>query len=296
MVNKMNMILMVYVKNAFKEFILPALDNANYSLVLHKEIFELEEDIDLSMEVVEQKWRFTANDYYNIKKGDILYFGTELTNGDVLDIVINGRQRATLIVWETTKSFQVFKKYDILGMSEITVGKEESNVIQYDFFGLISRKHARLYKKSNEMVIEDSSSNGIFLNSRKISTGITLKFGDYINIFGLHIIYLKNVLAIAAVNEYRVDETRLQKHVVEKMTDERVVSVFKEKELFHRAPRNIPNLYTEPIKIEAPPNIHIEEMEPLFLVIGSAFSMAIPMLLGTLCSILGMGMVEMSFT
>lgn len=284
----MNMILMVYVKNAFKEFVLPSLDNANYSLVLHKEIFELEEDIDLSMEVVEQKWRFTVNAHYDIKKGDMLYFATELANGDVLDIVINGRQKATLIVWETTKSFQVFKKYDILGMSEITVGKEESNIIQYDFFGLISRKHARLYKKNNEMVIEDNSSNGIFLNSRKISTGITLKFGDYINIFGLHIIYLKNMLAIAAVNEYRVDETRLRKHVVEKMTDERVVSFSKEKELFHRAPRNIPKLYTEPIKIQAPPNIHTEEMEPLFLVIGSAFTMAIPMLLGALCSILGM--------
>lgn len=285
----MNTILMIYVQNAFKEFILPSLDNADYSFTLHKEVFELEEDIEVSLEVVEQKWKFVQQSKYDIIKDNMIYFATALKNGDVLDFVVNGRKQASIIVWESVKSFQVYKKYNIFNIQEITIGKEAANIIQYDFYGLISRKHAKLSRKSGEIIIEDYSANGIFLNSRKISTGMTLKFGDFINIFGLHIVYLGNVIAIAAISDYIVNQELLHQYPIEKFIDERSTALHGKKELFHRAPRNIPKLYTEEIEIEAPPSMHTEKMQPMFLVIGSAFTMAIPMLLGCLCSVLGMG-------
>ena len=52
---------------------------------------------------------------------------------------------------------------------------------------------------------------------------------------------------------------------------------------FHRAPRNVPLIYKEIIKIEQPPEPHFSKKKSLFMQIAPPFTMAIPMLLG--CSL-----------
>lgn len=287
---EMNIILMVYVKNAFKEFILPSMDNANYSFVLHKEVFDLEKDEEIVLEVVEQQWKFLVQKEYSIKKQDVVYFGETLQDGDVLELITKQNQRASIIVIQTTKSFQVFKKYDISSISEITIGKEALNTIQYDFYGLISRRHARLYRSSNGFVIEDVSSNGIFLNSRRITSGKKLEFGDCINAFGLHLVYLGNVLGICGIGEgLQVNEGILRPYIKQNVTvmPGSVTNKRGEKEFFHRSPRDIPQLYKTPIEIETPPEPKRSKPQPMFMTIGPAFTMAIPMMLGSLLAITG---------
>ena len=54
---------------------------------------------------------------------------------------------------------------------------------------------------------------------------------------------------------------------------------------FNRAPRKLPVLYKEEVEIEAPPAPTVREKKPAFMVIGPAFTMAIPMLLGAVITI-----------
>ena len=55
---------------------------------------------------------------------------------------------------------------------------------------------------------------------------------------------------------------------------------------FNRSPRNIPSVAIEPVEIEAPPSPRMAKERPVFLTIGPAFTMAVPMLLGCSMAIL----------
>lgn len=276
----MNTILMVYVKDAYKEFILPAIDNADYVITLHKEIFYLEQDEEIYMEIIDQKWRFVESPDYSIKKKDESYFGKIIQNGDVLELVKNHSQNISILVLQSRQSFQVFKKYDITKVSEITIGKEETNVIQYDFQNLMSRKHGRIFRKGEKFFIEDTSANGIFLNSIRIQEQEMLQFGDCINIFGLHVIYLGDILGVCRIGGELEVKEQLSPYYRNEKKAKRIKKIKTNKTYFHRSPRNIPPLYRGKIEIK-----RICKKEPINtpyinIIIGIEMIMALCVLMG----------------
>jgi S-DNA-T family DNA segregation ATPase FtsK/SpoIIIE len=58
----MNIILSVYTKIYFKEFLLPALNNSDYEVVLQKTIFQLNSDLHLKLEVLDNQWSIKEDD------------------------------------------------------------------------------------------------------------------------------------------------------------------------------------------------------------------------------------------
>ena len=57
----MNIVLSVYTKSAFKEYILPSLNNSDYSIVLYKDYFHIHEDVCLELEILDYEWKFKSN-------------------------------------------------------------------------------------------------------------------------------------------------------------------------------------------------------------------------------------------
>ena len=53
----MNYILSVYSANAFKENLLPSIDDADYSITLQSSLFGITEDVDIELEVIDGKWK-----------------------------------------------------------------------------------------------------------------------------------------------------------------------------------------------------------------------------------------------
>ena len=75
----MGFVLSVYSKNAFKEFVLPAVNNTEITLPLEHYIFQNRDDIGLKMEVIDGNWYFRNGEdsiYTNGKE----YAGKPLTS------------------------------------------------------------------------------------------------------------------------------------------------------------------------------------------------------------------------
>ncbi|BCN29966.1 type VII secretion protein EssC [Anaeromicropila herbilytica] len=286
------MVLMVNSKGALKEFLLPAINNADYTIRLHKGIFQIVEDIELQLEVVDNKWRLHQVEEYEIRKNDKKYTGSILKDGEIFDLYQETDKLLTIIVVESSHTFSVFKKYNIQNISEISIGKSSSCTIQFDSFSLVSRNHAILKREGNDFTIDDLSANGTFLESKRMNGRQTLNFGECINIFGLHLVYLDHVLAVSALSgSLTIDENKLNIYKASDIEEESISEEKKnntKKRYFSRSPRSIPGIYKEPIEIEAPPNKRQTKQRPLYMTIGPAFSMAIPMLLGSGIAILGM--------
>lgn len=275
----MSFVISVYSRNAFKEYLLPPLNNADYAVMLHKNFFHIKSDVKIRLEVIDEKWKFLPDSHYQVRKNRQPYFNHALADQDILGITTASREELTVIVKEMTSVFHSYEKFQLKSQAGITIGKDGSNDIVYDYQKMVSKLHAQLMKQGEVCRIINKSPNGTYVNSMKVEDEASLSLGDYINIMGLHIVYLGNVLAVdTAGSGASVSNSKL-KPVSE---DEKTVFLNREQELsegkilYHRAPRSYETPDTESIEIEAPPTLNKIKQQPLYMVIGPSVTMALP--------------------
>ena len=139
----MSTILSVYCKSAFKEFLLPAVNNANSSIILAKGVFGLNQDLEIPMEVIEHKWSFISSDRYTLTCDNASVFERDIKDGDLIKLCIGDMNLISILVRESDSYFSVYDKYDISRLSEpVTIGSNENNMIVYGGGGLVSGLHA----------------------------------------------------------------------------------------------------------------------------------------------------------
>jgi len=277
------MVLIAYRSDLYKEFVLPNTDNSDFSILLDRDIFKFVEDIDLHVEVARSVRKLRASKDYRIKLNGEVVNECELHHGDIISIKTKNGERFNCIIADTAPTFEVLEKYDISATSYISIGEDKDNIISYSFNDLVSKFHCEIRRNNDGFYITDTSKNGIFLKSERINKTHHLRFGDEINIFGLHIVFLGNILAVASnYGELSVSDKYLKKYVAP--TRERATrgsSDGHNEVYFGRSPRLHYNINTDPVDIEEPPTPKFSKKKPLLYTIGPAFTMAIPMLLGS---------------
>ena len=288
----MSVIISAYCQTAYKEYLLPATDNADTSIILYKDLFGLPNDVTVALEIIGSKWMFPPSADYQILKNtkdhEELYFEREIRGGDVLVLRLPDMRAVSLIVRETDSSFSAFTKYDITGVRSVSIGSDPANDICVNILGLVSHRHAVLEFTGTSCILRDNHSrNGVYVNTLRLQNSCEIRIGDLINVLGLQIIWLGNLLA---VNEADVNVQIRSPYLVP--VNGRGIRSFAAPpsaavpapagdRLFHRAPRNLEELDTDTVEIEIPPRPGRLEQRSVLATIGPSFTMAIPMLLGT---------------
>lgn len=290
------MILMIYSSNACREFLLPNIHDADYELRLDKENFRLSKSVKVNLEVTAEGWRIQKSEAYYLKYQGVHEDSHLLRHGDILEIKTRRGESLQVITAGSMLSFQVMKKYDISAMKEISIGKSAGNIIQYQFMELVSASHATLHRHSDGWYLYDQSSNGVFTEKERVRGKYRLNFGDHLHIFGLHLVFLNDILAVGTyIGELHVNESILKaREGKEWPAGNGETRPVREQKYFNRSPRNLPVIYHEKEEIESPPSPKTVKERPLFLTIGPAFTMAIPMMLGCGFAIFGSKMSGMT--
>lgn len=289
----MSYIISVYTKKAFRDFNLPVLDNSDYRIVLAGKEFSLPENIAVDLEVLDGNWKFVKSESYSIIKDGRSYFNVSIKNGDLLRIITNSGIRLSVVITETNENFPVFTKYKV-NNDTLTIGSGRLNSIRYDNLGLVSKLHANLFFSNGKCYVEGMGINGVFVGYNRIYERTELKYGECINIFGLKILYLNNVLAVVSYdNDFSVNAQDLRKvspsiSRITKHPEHIEISQSGYETLFHRSPRSVLKLNDEEIEIESPPAMQQKEKRPLLLTIGPSLTMALPMVFGCMLAISAM--------
>ena len=283
------MILMVYNKLVCKEFLLPNLHDVDYEIRLYQDIFHIKRDVELSLENSSRGWEIVSGETYYIKENQVRIQRYLLRDNGIVEIKTMDGERFQVIAVDCQLSFPITKKYDIGMMKEISVGKSIGNLIRYQFMDLISASHVTFIHHSDGWYLNDTSTNGVFCDDVRIKGRKKLKFGDHIESFGLHIIFLEDMIAVGNFyGELEIKEDILKPIEIPQQEKDRMKERKKHKEqYFHRSPRYLPVLHRESVEIEAPPSPRVIKQKPLFMTIGPAFTMAIPMMLGCAIAIFG---------
>lgn len=274
------MIIVVFGTDVYKEYLLPNLVDAEYSVTLRGDTFHLRKDIELLLEVDANGWRFMPSGQYRIRRMDEERQDSYIEHGEIAYLTGAGGENLQLIAAQKNPGFLVMQKFDLAGTMRITIGNKEDNTICYNFQKLISGYHGVLERRADGFYIQDISANGIFCGYKKISGARRLKFGDCINIFGLQLIYLDQILAVGTnYGELKIRTEELVPFPREIWSPGNRTSQ-EETPYFNRSPRNLPVILSEHVEIESPPAPKAVSKKPVFLTIGPAFTMAIPMMLG----------------
>lgn len=283
----MNIVLSIYTAKAYKEYILPNINNSNYSISLSRDIYELSEETSIKFDVIEGRWRVLADDNYKVIVNDKEEKTVDIVDGRSFEIIGKGSDPIYAKAVFEHADFVSTKKYCISG-SGITIGSGEDNDIVYKA-SFVSHVHAAITRKNGVWCIEDMSQNGVYVNAKRVKVSTQLRYGDLINIIGLRIVCLNEIIAVCSGEKPNifVNERRLKRAEFNVGTD-----TLSEKhsegithDFFNRAPRIMRKLHTDPIEIEAPPAPKQEEQRSLLATIGPSFTMALPMLLGCLLMI-----------
>lgn len=122
----MNVVVSIYLNGAFKEYQLPSVNNADYSIILPKEHFDLKQNFSLDLEVLDHQWYIKKP-----KKESGGEQGGRYLNKDAVIQMIVEEKKMSIIVRYVSSIIHPYKKYQLDGKSSITIGKDTDNDISY---------------------------------------------------------------------------------------------------------------------------------------------------------------------
>lgn len=297
----MNNKILVFNKKACEEYTLPFTTEGKFQLRIEKEIFGLSGDFFLQMQVLDDSWCFSESRYYTVQKEKEPFFLRKLYEGCMLTIKNRQGEELMLLVGSQSPGIPVYRKYLLDKKEEVQIGKAADNDIQVRGNRLVSGCHAKLVYANGEWVLRNLSSNGIYVNGRRVTDSHCLKYGDSVNLFGVHFVYLKDLFAIKeGESVVIISEKHLHKPDSEKLKWLSVIPVYADESQtdieFTPAPRILADYDREEFEIEAPPAPRQQKQRSLIMTLGPSLTMAVPMLLGVVLTglgALGIGLITM---
>lgn len=277
----MKTVIMAWARQGFHEFFLPGIHNADYQIRLEKEMFKIQEDLELKLEILDEVWRIRPDEAYAFRN-EWKPEHNELEDGSLYTLIpAHGDVRLSLMIVQWKNAGIGCKKYDISRRNSFTVGSGEDNHIVYAFQNYISRRHTIFSRQGGCWTVCDQSGNGTFINGCRINGSQQLHFGDCVTLFGLKLVYLGDILACSVVGGIISRET-LPELVLQERSESLNRTGRKEKKRYYKsAPRTIEPLFEDAVEVEGPPAKKQMKKKPLLMTIGPSFTMVIPMLLGT---------------
>lgn len=183
-------------------------------------------------------------------------------------------EEAFLFAENANETRQIFKKLVVKDNTEITIGRNEDNVISVNN-NFISSYHLKLNYCNQIWTVEDqNSTNGTYVNDYRVSTK-ELTPADIVFVMGFKIIIGSNFIAINNP-DYCVsyDENVLFEFVNQKIKrDTYDKNDEDEIDFFYRSPRFKREIVSSEIKIDPPPQAEKADTVPLALMLGPAITM-----------------------
>lgn len=275
-----NLIVYFNFESSIYEMCLPAINNRKMSINLTNKCTSGVCIVDF--EVWDNLWQVKGNEHVRIQDNSGKYRDAyHIEPGAILHgYVKKSREQFTMIVTENNAQLANYAKLYIKDKNEITIGNDpQCDIVVCEEY--ISRKHLSIYKNGSIWLLRDTSSNGTFVNNKRVKEDVALQIFDEIYIVGTKIIFLGDILAIN--NTENVSTPLSVVNVLELQSEEenndlRDDDVYDEF-YFSRSPREIHPLNEESVEIEAPPQLNKQKKPPLIFTIGPSITMPLPIML-----------------
>lgn len=259
------------------EYVLPGMNDRKYMLNLYNKTGI--EDMEVSLEVWDGKWYICSNSLVRISREHKVVQEQEISAG----LIFNGKIyksgfRFQVRIGQLDKEQTGFYKYMFAGTQTINTGQDAS--CHFSLSGeYISKYHATIVRQGSSWYLEDHSTNGTYVNGRRINRRVELQYADEIGVMDFKFIFLEKVIAVNHNSQLQSRLSLVQEEQVTQKTKRAAL------QWFSRSPRFIEPLDIEELEIEAPPAVSKKKKMPLYLMIGPSITMPIPILVMVLFNV-----------
>lgn len=183
-----------------------------------------------------------------------------------------------LFVEPETVDRKSYQKYLVRYHKEITIGRTPDHTISFSNIA-VSSNHASIKKDGGHWILTDeNSTNGTYVNEKRITGSCRLVAGDVVYIMGLKIIIGNDFFAMNNPDQ----KVKLAESVFAPYQNDRLRTVDMEEEkeeyepeYFYRSPRFKRDIETATYKVDSPPGNQQREEMPLMMVLGPSMTMGL---------------------
>ena len=176
-----------FTNSGFHEITLPAINNEDYLLSMESEKHPELKGLKLRFEVVHDIWYLLE-----VLKGELIDGEREdksLLPGDVINIEKDGKEIAVMFQ-ESAEAFRDLAKLVLSDRRMVSIGRDKGCDIVLDYRNMVSSHHALLKFQDGSWYIKDASTNGTFVNDKKLIEEKKLHRGDIIASIGIRMIFI----------------------------------------------------------------------------------------------------------
>lgn len=263
------MILYFHFQNYLYEYPLPACNDRRVRLNLSEELGDALGTVEF--EVWDHVWHIVSGPEVALTMDARPVEDHVLQAGDIINGRIgDGRTAFAMTVHAVDQSHTSYQKYDITGKDTLEIGGDGGSDIRIqDTY--ISGRHATLSREGADVVLCDHSTNGTYVQNRRVNGRYKLDLMDVIYITGVKIVFMGDFLAINQPEKRTVRLPRYSPPAAGEARDEDEASLI-------RSPRMLEPLDTEAVELESPPAPNQQRQQPIIFTVGPAVTMPLPIL------------------
>ena len=293
-----NTIITVYNQEGCRRYLLPETDNADYSIVLYEKWFWLEEDLPVHLECIQGAWHLWPEISYRVfaRAGEEyvpVSSVTGLHDGARFRIVTSEQESLEMQVFCADHVFTPSPRIPLASVHRVRIGMGAQSELLLPSEAGTDPVNLMLMRDWHNFSIIAREGTG-YVNGRVLRQETPLHYGDLIELPEYSILYLGEELAILRGGEKL--EIRMETRIVPAAEDapaaseetapaaseETARAVSEPKQYYHRAPRILPIIYDETIKIEPVPELEEEDSQSPLQAVAQSVAMVIPMMFASL--------------
>ncbi len=276
----------LFLVNKLIDFKLPADISGSYTFDYN----EKEESKLINIEASEGNWVLYETSDVKIINGN------SNSSKEILipnNFYILRRNNVNYLIYVSKLSFKNIITYTYDTNINLTISNNSSASIVYNC-PYLNNGLVKISVKENKLILEKSENIPVYINKIALQgNSYYIRTGDSLEIYGLNLIFLSNLILInnvANVNENTSLLKNYQFPILEKPLNIEIkdVDIYSKDDYFSKAPRLRRIIETKEIKLSAPPRENDNDQLPLILVIGPMLTMGImagTMLLNTISRI-----------
>lgn len=212
-------------------------------------------------------------------KGCWLFGGKELRENCPLYFFTGAGEKLLVLLSKELKSLWAAGRI-LPGQGErVLIGNAYKNQIFYECFSLVREVHAEILRMEEGFAVRSVEPGGVYVNGRALNGQVNLKSGDCVEVYGLLVLILKDLLVCASFcGTCRIamgrDRTESKSRLMERQPGEEHSKQWIER-------RCVPEeeLHTGQVEIALPEKPERGQREPLFLSLGPTLTMVLPVAL-----------------
>ena len=243
---------------------LPDLAEERYVIFLDRAETGLLSDQKISLEVCGDGWQVDGKKLNG--QAPVPYFTTE-------------KEKLLLLLSPKIEYLQPAERIFMKEGERIQIGNAYTNPVFYNFFSLVKEVHVQILCTEQKEMVLITCQEGVYVNERTVKGKVQLCMGDKIDIYGLRLLILKKlILCISFCGVTRIAAGRSLPAENRKLENFNV-SLFAADYLTERSHGQAEALHTGEIELVMPGRPVLQTRQPLFLSLGPALTMVIPILL-----------------